>query len=327
MTESALVIEWTSKEHLNRCALSLFERFRASSGFVRVFILGTDQHSDVGFFGPVSRIHEFPSDIKFAYLPAVNGNAEFILKAFELGMPVIQNDLYEETSRNFDDLQQGFFGNHQADWFSKIFPDPIHVARPSNLQLSLGSTINPRSIVLNAGRVEVKGGGAIVIGRASHIGADALLNLGAANLKVGNFSIVSANFSVHGMRHSISHISSFAITRGPFSFFGSVFDEAKDVELGHDVWVGERVTCLPGVKIANGSVIGAGSVVTKSTEPYGIYVGNPAKLIRYRFDAEKRQFLQESQWWDYSYSYLVKIQNNFKVNISNMPISELKNLL
>jgi acetyltransferase-like isoleucine patch superfamily enzyme len=47
-----------------------------------------------------------------------------------------------------------------------------------------------------------------------------------------------------------------------------------------DVWIGASTTILPGVKISRGCVIGAGSVVSKSTQPYGVYVGVPAKLIK-----------------------------------------------
>lgn len=54
------------------------------------------------------------------------------------------------------------------------------------------------------------------------------------------------------------------------------------IGLGDYSWVGQNAIVLPGVKIGEYSVVGAGSVVTKNTEPYGIYAGNPARLIRYR---------------------------------------------
>lgn len=56
----------------------------------------------------------------------------------------------------------------------------------------------------------------------------------------------------------------------------------KPVTIGDDVWIGARVTILPGVKIGKGAVIGAGSVVAKDIDSYGVAVGNPAKVIRYR---------------------------------------------
>ena len=58
--------------------------------------------------------------------------------------------------------------------------------------------------------------------------------------------------------------------------------EVAPVVIGDDVWIGSRVIILPGVKIGNGSVIGAGAVVTKDVEPYSVVGGVPAKLIRRR---------------------------------------------
>ena len=59
-------------------------------------------------------------------------------------------------------------------------------------------------------------------------------------------------------------------------------DESSNIIIQDDVWLGSNVIVLPGVTIAKGCVIGAGSVVTKDTEPYGVYVGVPAKKIKER---------------------------------------------
>ncbi len=56
----------------------------------------------------------------------------------------------------------------------------------------------------------------------------------------------------------------------------------KPVYIGNDVWIGHRVIILPGVHVADGTVIGAGAIVTKNTEPYSVVVGNPAHIIKYR---------------------------------------------
>ena len=56
----------------------------------------------------------------------------------------------------------------------------------------------------------------------------------------------------------------------------------KPIVIGNDVWIGARVIILGGVHVGDGSVIGAGSVVTRDVEPYSIVAGNPAKLIRKR---------------------------------------------
>lgn len=56
----------------------------------------------------------------------------------------------------------------------------------------------------------------------------------------------------------------------------------SEVEIGDDVWLGSRVTILPGVKIGSGSIVGAGSVVTKNVPEFSVVAGNPAKIIRSR---------------------------------------------
>ena len=56
----------------------------------------------------------------------------------------------------------------------------------------------------------------------------------------------------------------------------------EDVIIEDDVWIGARSIILPGVKLKKGSVIAAGSIVTKSVDSYAIVGGNPAKLIKYR---------------------------------------------
>lgn len=60
------------------------------------------------------------------------------------------------------------------------------------------------------------------------------------------------------------------------------YSEEKPVYIGDDVWIGHRVTICPGVHIADGTVIGAGAVVTKDTEPYSVVGGNPARKISNR---------------------------------------------
>lgn len=58
----------------------------------------------------------------------------------------------------------------------------------------------------------------------------------------------------------------------------------KGIKIDNDVWIGAHCSILDGVHIAEGCIIGAGSVLTKSTEPYGIYVGNPARFLRKRYE-------------------------------------------
>lgn len=77
-----------------------------------------------------------------------------------------------------------------------------------------------------------------------------------------------------------------------------------DIIVEHDVWIGANVTILDNVTIRTGAVVGAGSVVTKDVPPYAIVGGNPAKVIKYRFDTETIDLLLQSNWWTLPYEEL-----------------------
>ena len=85
-----------------------------------------------------------------------------------------------------------------------------------------------------------------------------------------------------------------------------LFEEIKYIDkekkisiiIGNDVWIGANVKIMADVKIGDGAIIAAGAVITRNVEPYGIYGGVPAKLIRYRFDREDIEYLLKLKWWD-----------------------------
>jgi virginiamycin A acetyltransferase len=73
-----------------------------------------------------------------------------------------------------------------------------------------------------------------------------------------------------------------------------------DTVIGNDVWIGQNAVILPGVQIGDGAIIGASSVVGGHVEPYTIVVGNPARVLRKRFDDELIDLLLQFKWWDRS---------------------------
>ena len=68
--------------------------------------------------------------------------------------------------------------------------------------------------------------------------------------------------------------------------------------IGHDVWLGSGAMILSGVTIGHGAVVAAHALVTKDVPPYAIVGGNPARIIRYRFDDRTVSALLASAWWD-----------------------------
>jgi virginiamycin A acetyltransferase len=99
----------------------------------------------------------------------------------------------------------------------------------------------------------------------------------------------------------------------------SITAKKPDVVIGNDVWIGYGATILSGVEIGDGAIIGAMAVVAKNVEPYSIVAGNPARLIRKRFDEETIRKLLEIRWWDWPAE---KINKNLDVicsdNVSEM---------
>ncbi len=83
------------------------------------------------------------------------------------------------------------------------------------------------------------------------------------------------------------------------------FKEYDNTVIGNDVWIGSNAFIKGGVTVGHGAVIGAYAVVTKDIEPYSIVGGNPAKVIRKRFDEATIGKLLETKWWDYSDKFLI----------------------
>ncbi|MEO1006662.1 MAG: Vat family streptogramin A O-acetyltransferase, partial [Cyanobacteria bacterium J06638_38] len=126
-------------------------------------------------------------------------------------------------------------------------------------------------------------------------------------LIIGKFCALSrgVKFIMNGANHKMSGFSTY-----PFEIFGDSWKRVApkaneypfkgNTVIGNDVWIGYEATIMPGVTIGDGAIIAAKSVVTKEVSPYTIIGGNPAKMIRQRFDDETIQALLEIAWWNWS---------------------------
>lgn len=93
---------------------------------------------------------------------------------------------------------------------------------------------------------------------------------------------------------------------------------SHQVVLGHDVWIGHGAVVLPGVRIGTGAAIGAGAVVSKEIPPFGVAVGVPARVIRFRFAENLREQLLAVAWWDSDREKLAAALPDFR----SLPIEE-----
>jgi acetyltransferase-like isoleucine patch superfamily enzyme len=124
-------------------------------------------------------------------------------------------------------------------------------------------------------------------------------------LKIGRFcAIADGVIILLGGEHRIDWVTTYP--------FNQIFSAAKDF-IGHprskgdiiienDVWIGRDALIMSGVTIENGAAIAARSVVTKNVSPYSIVAGNPAEIIRFRFDEQTIADLQAIAWWDWPMS-------------------------
>lgn len=150
------------------------------------------------------------------------------------------------------------------------------------------------------------------IGKCSSLGS-----LSAAyDTKIGKFCSIARECYIGGAKHPLDRVSSSGCFYLKYNYTGkcyfeSDFDWHSYTNIGNDVWLGARTIVLGGVTIADGAVIGAGSVVTKDVGPYEIWAGNPARFIRKRFDDETIEKLLETKWWDWPDEKLSEMGANF----------------
>lgn len=115
-----------------------------------------------------------------------------------------------------------------------------------------------------------------------------------------------STFIMGAANHRLSSVTTY-----PFSVMGGLWRELStphidelphkcDTVVGNDVWLGLDAVVMPGVRLGDGCIVAAKSVITKSFEPYSIIGGNPARLIRKRFDDGLIALLLRFAWWDRS---------------------------
>ena len=134
-------------------------------------------------------------------------------------------------------------------------------------------------------------------------------------ITIGNFCSIARNVTFQEFNHDFTRLTSYFVnanmlgksTKEDIVSKGSIIVE-------HDVWIGTHSVILSGVTIGTGVVVAANSVVTSNIPPYAIVGGNPAKIIKYRFDEATIQKLLISKWWEGTSEEIIAIYQKFNID-------------
>lgn len=185
--------------------------------------------------------------------------------------------------------------------------------------ITVKPTINAQCIIKNCELEEYTEVGIsnrlenVQLGKFSYTGEYCILQ----NVIVKNYSNIAAMVRIGATDHPIERptLHHFTYRRKMFGlaneddieFFKA--REARKTIVGHDTWIGHGAIIKPGITLGNGCVVGSGAVVTKDVEPYAIVVGNPARVLRYRFNMKQIVALEKIAWWDWPTE---KVMNNWE---------------
>lgn len=144
------------------------------------------------------------------------------------------------------------------------------------------------------------------LGYASYIGKNSII-IG----KIGRYCSIAGNVtflvqthpvnefvSTHPAFYSLKKQSGFTyVEEQLFDEEPRLYNNEYSIYIGNDVYIGHGVTIVGPISIGDGAVIGANSTVTKNVDPYTIVGGNPAKIIKKRFNENEIKFLLDLKWW------------------------------
>lgn len=147
----------------------------------------------------------------------------------------------------------------------------------------------------------VVGYGDIALGRfVSICGPGTILHAEIGKILIGSFTSIAANVSIQEFNHKSDRVVTSSINHMIYrDNLKSDFISKGNIIIEEDVWIGSNAVILSGVHIGRGGVVAAGSIVTKNVPPYSIVAGNPAKVIKYRFEEETIRKLESSEWWNW----------------------------
>ena len=194
--------------------------------------------------------------------------------------------------------------------FKQFFTNSILLLKNHSLKIGLNTRIIDSEVGINnfigsnSSLVRSK------LGNYSYISKNSTI----FNAEIGKFCSIAENVSIAGGVHPTqTFVSTHPVFYSIKKQCGITFTDknyfnefTERIVIGNDVWIGKNTIILNNTKIGDGSIIAAGSVVTKDVPPFSIYGGVPAKKIKDRFSQQQISILSEDRWWDKDESWLRK---------------------
>jgi virginiamycin A acetyltransferase len=188
---------------------------------------------------------------------------------------------------------------------------------PENVRISNGLNLSTDSFSCGEGcrfygNITITG--SVKIGRYTSInGPNTDITAAIHTIEIGSFCSIARNTTFQEFNHHIDKPSSYYMNQNIFGKGRKDDITSKGaIKVGNDVWIGAHCVILSGVKIGDGAVIAANTVVNKDIPAYAIVGGVPAKIIKYRFSEKIISEMLEKKWWDWDLEKIKQEEEFFK---------------
>lgn len=227
-----------------------------------------------------------------------------IIKKFIIIYISIQGNIKIDLKSNVSKRAARLLIDRKRD---KRFPIEIKNSYIDNVNVKEGCKISNCSCSgnINLGKfVSINGPGTRISARINSI-------------SIGSFSSIASNVVIQEDYHDFNRATSYFIMQNLFKedVKKDVFSKG-DIIIEEDVWIGSNTVILSGINIGRGAIVGAGSIVTKDVPRYAIVCGNPAKVIKYRFEKSTIEYLEDLKWWEWDIDEIKENKKLFEKNLN-----------
>lgn len=242
----------------------------------------------------------------------------------------IINNIYSDL-KFWENVYNNRFNYIKSNTYIK-FKNSTYPVNKLSFHAKFGWTISNENYKAYLGKTSIFDSVVIEIGNRSYFSGHGTIR-GKGLLQIGSFCSIAygSYLNVSNENHSVKYPASIGLKYESrmqddnylqdFSFKYHKEDLNPLIIVGNDVWIGKDVSIQSGVKIGNGCVIGAKSMINRNCEPYGIYAGTPARLIRYRFSKEIIDQLMEIEWWNWSEKKMLRNEIFFNTDLTKASIN------